>query len=48
MLSENRELRIQRGNNAYNYLKDNFVVDVSYKIILKHFDYLNWLTLIEI
>tara|TARA_B000000609_G_scaffold156088_1_gene148081 strand:+ start:694 stop:1899 length:1206 start_codon:yes stop_codon:yes gene_type:complete len=41
MLSEDRELRIQRGNNAYNYLKDNFVVDVSYKIILKHFDYLN-------
>ena len=41
MLSENRELRIQRGINAYNYLRDNFVVDVSYKIILKHFDYLN-------
>ena len=41
MLSENRDLRIQRGNNAYNYLKHNVVVDVSYEIILKHFDYLH-------
>ena len=41
LLSENKELRIKAGNNAYNHLKLKFLVDVSYKIILKHFDYQN-------
>ena len=36
-LSEGNELRHRMGNNAYEYLKVNFSVDLSYNIIFDHF-----------
>ena len=36
-LSEENELRHSMGNNAYEYLKVNFSVDLSYGIIFDHF-----------
>jgi len=39
LFSENNGLRNRLGNNAYEYLKLKFNVDVSYKIIFDHFKY---------
>ena len=37
LLSENVELRSRLGNNAFEYLKSEFNVDISYQIIADHF-----------
>ncbi len=37
MLVADRNLRIQMGRTGYQYLADNYSVDESYRIIMKHF-----------
>jgi glycosyltransferase involved in cell wall biosynthesis len=37
LLAGNSELRRTMGESGYNYLKENYSVDSSYRIILKHF-----------
>jgi len=37
-LCSSKNLRIEMGNNGYNYLKENYTVDKSYNIIIKHFE----------
>jgi len=36
-LASNRDLVRRMGENGYRFLKDNYTVDHSYKIIMKHF-----------
>lgn len=37
-LSTDNDLRTQLGENGYKYLKENYTVEKSYEIIMKHFD----------
>ena len=37
ILATNPELRAQMGEKGYNFLKENYTVEHSYNIIMKHF-----------
>lgn len=36
-LITNRDLRYQMGENGYKFLEENYTVDKSYKVIMKHY-----------
>lgn len=37
-LTNDNNLRIQMGDNGYKFLEENYTVEKSYEIIMRHFD----------